>query len=80
MIRSSRFTLTDSRTPWHLLWNQPISMVIRMPWPLFLVTVVGVFLLQVGLFWLLFHLDESGIVGAGPAGLPKPMVYPTLPM
>ena len=75
MIRSSRFTLTYSRTPWHLLWDQPISMVIRMPWPLFLVTLGGVFLLQVGLFWLLFHLDDSGIDGAGPAGLPKPMVY-----
>jgi hypothetical protein len=75
MIRSSRFSLTDSRTPWHLLWNQPISMVIRMPWPLFLVTLVGVFLLQVGLFWLLLHLDESSIDGAGPAGLPVPMVY-----
>ena len=36
---------------------------------------VGVFLLQVGLFWLLFHLDESGIDGARPAGLPKPMAY-----
>lgn len=75
MIRSSRFSLTDARTPWHLLWKQPISMVIRMPWPLFLVVLLGVFVLQVGLFWLLFHLDGSGIEGAGPAGLPTPMVY-----
>jgi hypothetical protein len=50
-------------------------MVIRMPWPIFLITLFGIFLLEVGLFWLLFHLDESGLDGAGPAGLPKPMVY-----
>ena len=68
MIRSNRFTLTDSRTPWHLLWDQPISMVIRMPWPLFLVTLIGVFLLQVGLFWLLFHLDESAHRRSGAGG------------
>ena len=50
MSRWSRFSLAASRTPWHLLWNQPISMVIRMPWALFLAVIVGVFLVEVAIF------------------------------
>ncbi len=73
--RSSRFSLTDARTPWHLLWNQPISMLVRMPWPLFLGTVVGLFLLEMSLFWLLFRLDATGIDGAESSRLPRAMVY-----
>lgn len=75
MSRSSRFSLADARTPWHLLWNQPISMLIRMPWPLFLLTIVGIFALEMALFWVLFHLDEAGLVGMDSGGLPKSMIY-----
>jgi inward rectifier potassium channel len=73
--RASRFSLSDARTPWHLLWNEPISMLVRMPWPLFLLTVVALFALQMSLFWLLFYLDPTGIDGADSMGLPRVMVY-----
>ena len=73
--RVSRFSLSDARTPWHLLWNQPISMLVRMPWPLFLLAMVGLFLAEMSLFWLLFHFDPNGIDGADSMGLPRAMVY-----
>jgi len=75
MSLSRRFTLTDARTPWHLLWREPFSMLIRMPWPLFFATLLGVFLLQVGVFWLLFHFDAAAISGEDSIGLPRAMVY-----
>lgn len=75
MSRWSRFSLAASRTPWHLLWNQPISMVIRMPWALFLAVIVGVFLVEVAIFWQLFALDPAGIGGAHSIDLPTAMVY-----
>jgi hypothetical protein len=75
MASSRRFTLTDARTPWQLLWHQPFSMLMRMPWPLFLASMVGLFLVQVAFFWLLFHFDAAGIGGEESMGLPKSMVY-----
>jgi inward rectifier potassium channel len=50
-------------------------MIVRMPWPLFLMTVVGIFLLEMMLFWLLFHFDATDIGGAESMRLPKVMVY-----
>jgi len=73
--RASRFSLSDSRTPWHLLWNEPISMLVRMPWPLFLLAVVALFGLEMAFFWLLLRLDATGIEGVESMGLPRAMVY-----
>jgi inward rectifier potassium channel len=50
-------------------------MVVRMPWPLFLLTMVALFLLEMSLFGLLFQLDATGIGGAESIHLPKAMVY-----
>jgi inward rectifier potassium channel len=75
MSRSSRFSLVDARTPWHLLWNQPISMVTRMPWPVFCLAIVGFFLVEVCVFWLLFELDPTGLAGAETFGPQRSMVY-----
>jgi inward rectifier potassium channel len=50
-------------------------MVVRMPWPLFLLAVIGIFLLEMSLFWLLFHFDATGLDGAQSMGLPRAMVY-----
>jgi inward rectifier potassium channel len=75
MAISRRFTLTDARTPWHLLWREPFAMLIRMPWTLFVATVIGLVLLQAGVFWLLFLFDAAGVSGGESMGLPKLMVY-----
>jgi len=50
-------------------------MLIRMPWPLFLASMVGLFAVQVAFFWLLFHFDEANVSGVEAMELPKSMVY-----
>jgi hypothetical protein len=35
LVRRHRLTLGHQRSPWTSLWRQPVSMALRMPWPVF---------------------------------------------
>lgn len=50
-------------------------MILRMPWPLFVATILAVFALEAVAFGLLLALDASAIAGETSLPLPKPMIY-----
>jgi inward rectifier potassium channel len=50
-------------------------MLLRMPWPLFLVTLAGLYTVEVLVFGLLFALDPAGLRGEAPMGLPASVVF-----
>jgi inward rectifier potassium channel len=73
---SKRRIHTDHQhTPWHELWRQPLAAMIRMPWWLFIATMVGIYLSEIALFGLILGLDAKHIVGEPAMGIPKPFAF-----
>ena len=68
-------SLGHGRTPWHRLGKQPVAMLLRMPWPLFLATLAVLYSGEVLVFALLFALDPAGLRGEAPMGLPASLVF-----
>jgi inward rectifier potassium channel len=69
------YALGHSRTPWHRLSRQPVAMLLRMPWPLFLGTLALIYTTEVLIFALLFALDPAGLRGQAPMGLPASLAF-----
>ena len=67
--------LGHRRTPWQQLGQRPVAMLLRMPWPLFLLALATIYLLEVLLFALIFQLDAAGLQGQGPMGLPASVAF-----
>ncbi|KEF41755.1 MAG: hypothetical protein ER33_09905 [Cyanobium sp. CACIAM 14] len=67
--------LGHGRTPWHRLRRQPVAMLLRMTWPLFLATLAVLYAAEVLAFTLLFALDPAGLRGEAPMGLPASLVF-----
>lgn len=67
--------LGHGRTPWHRLRKQPMAMLLRMPWPVFLATLAVIYAAEVLVFSLLFALDPAGLRGEPPMGLPASLVF-----
>ena len=73
---SKRRIHTDHKhTPWHELWRQPLAAMIRMPWWLFIATMVGIYLSEIAFFGLILGLDAKHIVGEPAMGIPKPFAF-----
>lgn len=63
------------RTTWHRLWRQPLPMLLRMPWPLFLLSLAGIFLAEVLVFALAFQIDSASLRGDVPTGMPVSVAF-----
>lgn len=73
---SKRRIHTDHQhTPWHELWRQPLAAMIRMPWWLFIATMVGIYLSEIAFFGLILGLDAKHIAGEPAMGIPKPFAF-----
>jgi hypothetical protein len=70
-----RIQQSNQHTPWHELWRQPLSAMIRMPWWLFFATMAAIYLSQIIIFGLVLSLDARHIVGDAPMGIPKPFAF-----
>jgi inward rectifier potassium channel len=70
-----RLALGHQRTPWYSLWRQPVSMAMRLPWPLFFLAMAGLYLLEVLIFSLAFQLDRTHLEGDGAMGLSPSVVF-----
>jgi hypothetical protein len=70
-----RIQQSSQHTPWHELWRQPLSAMIRMPWWLFFTTMAAIYLSQIIIFGLILSLDAGHIVGDAPMGIPKPFAF-----
>lgn len=68
-------SLGYQQSPWQRLWRQPVSMVMRMPWPLFFLAMTGVFLAELVVFTLAFQLDAGHLEAMGAMGLPASLVF-----
>ena len=74
--RRGRTIQQDSQqTPWYQLWRQPLAALIRMPWPLFFVTMGLVYLTVVSIFTVVLGFDQGHLMGTPPMGLPRPFVF-----
>lgn len=62
-------------TPWYELWRQPLSVLIRMPWPLFFVAMGLVYLAVVLVFSVVLGFDQKHLMGTPPMGLPRSFVF-----
>lgn len=71
--RTSR--LRDQRTPWHQLWNQPRQLLLRLPWPLFLMAAGGIYLVEAMVFALIFQLDATHLRGSPAMGVPVSVLF-----
>jgi hypothetical protein len=65
----------NQHTPWYELWRQPLAAMIRMPWWLFIATMVGIYISEIIIFGLMLGLDAKHIVGEPPMGIPKPFAF-----
>ena len=77
-MRTTRRRLAElghQRTPWQRLGRQPVSMLLRMPWPLFLAALASLYLLEVAIFSLIFQLDPGGLTGQAPMGMPASLAF-----
>lgn len=74
-LRGRKIHQNNQHTPWHELWRQPLSAMIRMPWWMFFGTMIGVYLVQILCFGLILSLDSNHIVGDAPMGIPKPFAF-----
>jgi inward rectifier potassium channel len=70
-----RLALGHQRTPWSSLWRQPVSMAMRMPWPLFFLTMAGLYIAEVLIFALAFRLDRIHLEADGAMGLSPSLVF-----
>jgi hypothetical protein len=74
-LHGRKINQSNQNTPWHELWRQPLSTMIRMPWWMFFGTMIGIYLVQILGFGLILSLDASHIVGEAPMGIPKPFAF-----
>jgi inward rectifier potassium channel len=70
-----RLALGHQRTPWTSLWRQPVSMAMRMPWPLFFLAMAGLYIVEVLIFAVVFQLDRSHLESDGVMGLSPSVVF-----
>jgi len=70
-----RLALSHQRTPWTSLWRQPVSMAMRLPWPLFFLAMAGLYITEVLIFVVAFQLDRSHLEGDGTMGLETSVVF-----
>ncbi|MGB7564412.1 MAG: hypothetical protein WBM08_06625 [Prochlorococcaceae cyanobacterium] len=75
MARRHWRSLGVQHSPWQRLWRQPVSMVMRMPWPLFFLAMTGLYLVELVVFTLAFQLDAGHLEGMGAMGLPASLVF-----
>ncbi|PZV04762.1 MAG: hypothetical protein DCF23_05240 [Cyanobium sp.] len=75
MVRRHRLSLGIQRSPWRSLWRQPVSMALRMPWPVFFLAMTCLYIAEVVIFALAFQLDASHLDGDGAMGLPASAVF-----
>lgn len=73
--RRRRLSLGHQRSPWSSLWRQPVSMALRMPWPVFFLAMTSLYLVEVVIFALAFQLDGSHLEGDGTMGLSSSVVF-----
>lgn len=74
-VLQRRIIQDHQHTPWFELWRQPLTMLIRMPWPLFLLAMALVYVLEVLLFGLLLSVDSRSLMGTPPMGLPIALAF-----
>jgi inward rectifier potassium channel len=75
LARRHRLTLGHQRSPWTSLWRQPVSMALRMPWPVFFLAMTSLYLAEVVIFALAFQLDGRHLEGDGAMGLSSSVVF-----
>lgn len=75
LAQRHRLTLGHQRSPWTSLLRQPVSMALRMPWPVFFLAMTSLYLAEVVIFAFAFQLDGSHLVGDGTMGLPSSAVF-----
>lgn len=67
--------LGHQRSPWTSLWRQPVSMAMRMPWPVFFLAMTLIYLAEVLIFALAFQLDAGHVEADGAMGLPASGIF-----
>jgi len=75
LARRHRLTLGHQRSPWTSLWRQPVSMALRMPWPVFFLAMTSLYLIEVVIFAIAFQLDGRHLEGDGAMGLSSSVVF-----
>jgi len=75
LSRPARRTLDHQRSPWTSLWRQPVSMAMRMPWPVFFLAMTLIYLAEVLIFALAFQLDAGHVEADGAMGLPASGIF-----
>ena len=63
-----RIVQDHQHTPWLELWRQPLAMLIRMPWPVFVIAMALIYVLEVLLFALVLQTDHRSLMGTPPSG------------
>lgn len=66
---------SNQNTPWHQPWRHQLAAMIRMPWWMFLGTMMSIYLMEIRCFGLALSHDASHIVGDDPMGIPKPFAF-----
>ena len=62
-------------TPWHELWRQPLAALIRMPWALFFLAMVMIYLTVVLMCTALLSFDQQHLLGDAPMGVAKTFAF-----
>ncbi len=75
LSRPARRTLDHQRSPWTSLWRQPVSMAMRMPWPVFFLAMTLIYLAEVLVFALGFQLDPGHVEADGVMGVPDGGIF-----
>jgi len=70
-----RIIQDHQHTPWLELWRQPLAMLIRMPWPVFVIAMASIYVLEVLLFALVLHTDRRSLMGTPPSGMPIALAF-----
>ena len=73
--RPPQRTLGHQRSPWTSLWHQPVSMAMRMPWPVFFLAMTLIYLAEVLLFAVAFQLDSGHLEADGAMGVPASGIF-----
>ncbi len=75
LLGNPQRALGHQRSPWTSLWRQPVSMAMRMPWPVFFLAMTLIYLAEVLIFALAFQLDAGHVEADGAMGVPASGIF-----